>query len=334
MDQKVRIDISMRAVFKVLLALLIAWLAYMLRDVILIIFLALILAAALHPAVESWGKKIGKGFAILAILIIILLILAGFVWLIVPPFIVEIKLLANNLPEYADRFAILKSNMPIVEKAINTLTNSIGSITGGLVAATTSVLGGIVTFFTVIILAIYVLADQKVLTDLLHVFVPVEKRDDTKVIIEKLSEKIGAWFRGQLTLMFIIGVLSYVGLKIIGLKYALVLAVISGFFEIVPVVGPIAAGVLSALIALAISPIAAIIVAVFYILLQQTENAVIVPKIMQKAVGLPAPVILIAILVGGKLLGILGALLAVPIAASFYVIFHEWETIKRILSQK
>jgi len=333
MDQKVKIDISMRAVFKVLLALLIAWLAYMLRDVILIVFLALILAAAAHPVVENWGKKIGKGFAIFAILIIILLVLAGFVWLIVPPFVSEIKLLASNLPEYADRFALLRSNMPIIEKAINTLTSSIGSITGGLVAATTSVLSGIVTFFTVIILMIYILADQKVLTDLLHAFVPAQKREDTRIIIEKLSEKIGAWFRGQLTLMFIIGILSYVGLRIIGLKYALVLAVVSGLFEIVPVIGPIAAGVLSALVALAISPIAAIIVLVFYVILQQTENAVIVPKIMQKAVGLPAPIILIAILIGGKLLGIIGALLAVPVAASFYVIFREWETIKRILSR-
>jgi predicted PurR-regulated permease PerM len=120
-----------------------------------------------------------------------------------------------------------------------------------------------------------------------------------------------------------------IGLIIIGVPYALTLALISGLLDLIPTIGPIIAGVIAALVALSVSPIQAVFVIVMYIIVQQIENTLLVPNIMKKAVGLSPVVILMAVLVGAKLLGLIGALLAVPLAAVLSVLVMEWPLIKQ-----
>jgi predicted PurR-regulated permease PerM len=216
---------------------------------------------------------------------------------------------------------------------LGALTQSLGSITGSFISITTSVVGAVVAFFTVLFLTIYFLIDEQVFTKFLSSAIPQSKKEKVATVTNKISTKIGEWLRGQLLLCLTIGILVYIGLSIIGVKYALALAVISGVLEILPVVGPIISGVLAAIISLSISPLTALIVVVFYILLQQLENNLIVPKVMAKAVGLPPAIIIIAILIGGKLLGVVGALLAVPLIAIIYVVFQEWETIRKLVAK-
>jgi predicted PurR-regulated permease PerM len=223
--------------------------------------------------------------------------------------------------------------LPSFEKSITTLTSSLGSITSSFISITTSVVGAIITFFTVLVLAIYFLVDEQIFTKFLLSVTPDNKEQKVTALINKISNKIGEWVRGQLLLGLVIGVIVYIGLSIIGIKYALTLAVISGVLEILPIIGPIISGVLAALVGLSVSPITALIVIIFYILVQQLENNLVVPKLMAKAVGLPPAIIIIAILVGGKLLGVIGALLAVPVAAIAYVIFEEWGTIRQIIAK-
>jgi len=186
---------------------------------------------------------------------------------------------------------------------------------------------------TVVVLTVYLLLDQRFFRNLSNVIIPEDKRDEVAIITEKVATKVGAWLKGQLFLSLIIGSLSFVGLWIIGVPYALTLAVISGLLEIIPVLGPIIAGIVAALVALTVSPLAALFVIAFYFILQQLENNIIVPKIMQKAVGLPPAVIIIAILIGGSVLGILGALLAVPVSGILYVLVKERATVSEIMKK-
>lgn len=139
----------------------------------------------------------------------------------------------------------------------------------------------------------------------------------------KIEEKLGAWLRGQLFLSIIIGLVSYIGLLIFNIPYALPLALLAGVMEIIPVIGPIISAIPAVLIALTISPILALGVAAMYFVIQQLENHLIVPQVMKRAVGLNPLVVILAIAIGSRILGFAGALLAVPLAVVIQIIAAE-----------
>lgn len=333
MIQKIKIDISVMSVLKVLAVLGGIYLLFLIREVIVLLFIVAILVITFRPVVRNWSKRIGKPLSILSLVLILLLFLAGFIYIIIPPFIEQTTQLANSLPDLITKSSYIRSHIPEIEKVISTIAQSLGGLTGGFITFTASVFGGMVSFFTIIILTIYFLADDKIFRNF-RTLIPKNRESEFANLIDKITVKIGEWLRGQLLLGLIIGVCVYIGLSLIGVKYALVLAIISGVLEFIPIIGPIISGALAALISLAISPLTAVIVVVFYVLLSQVENTLIVPKIMQKAIGLPPAIIIIAILIGGKILGILGALLAVPIAAILFVIIQEWGTVRKIASKE
>lgn len=333
MIQKVKIDISVMSILKILAVLGAIYLLFLIREIILLLFIVAILVITFRPIVKNWSKKIGKPLSILSLVLILATFLAGFIYIIIPPFVEQAKQLANSLPDLFAKSALIRSHIPEIEKIISTITQGLGGATGSFISFTASVFGGIVSFFMVIILTIYLLADDKIFTNF-QALIPKSKEDDVSVLIDKITIKIGDWLRGQLLLGLIMGVAVYVGLSLIGVKYALVLAIIAGVLEFIPVIGPIISGGLATLVSFSISPLTSIIVVAFCILLSQLENTLIVPKIMQKAVGLPPPIIIIAILIGGKLLGVLGALLALPISAILFVIIQEWAIVRKIASKE
>jgi predicted PurR-regulated permease PerM len=148
-------------------------------------------------------------------------------------------------------------------------------------------------------------------------------------LIARMQEKIGRWLRGQLLLSLIIFLMTYAGLTILGVRYALVLALFAGVTELIPYIGPFIGLVPALFIALTQSPIVALGVLVLYIIIQQLENYVIVPKVMQRAVGLNPIVIIVAMLVGAKMAGILGIILAVPVATALSVAVGDLFELKR-----
>ena len=333
MPEKIKIDISATTIVKIFLIAFVFFLLFWLREILLLIFISLILAAAFQPVVKKWSMKIGKPLSVILLLLIFVSLLVGFVYMIVPPLVEQTRQLIDNLPDYINRFQSFRSHFPVVERWISSISASLTNAAGSFISITAGFFGGIVSFFTVIILTLYFLADEKFFTNLGHGIFPEGKIDDIIDVVKKISIKIGAWLRGQMALGFIIGVIVYIGLSIINVPYALTLAVIAGVLEIVPVIGPFIAGALSTLIALTISPLTAVFVAIFYLIVQQLENNVLVPKIMQKAVGLPPAIIIVALLIFGKLLGLLGAILAVPILGIIFVLFEERATLKAIFSK-
>lgn len=334
MSERAKLDISATSVLKIIAILAGVYLLYAIRDVLLLLFVAGILVAAFGPVIKKWSKKIGKPLAVTILVFLIIAVIAGFVSLIVPPFVNQTSQLIANIPDIISRSSFITSHLPELEKSLSSLTQNIGSITGGFISITTSVVGGIATFLTLLILTIYFLIDEQIFSRYAASVIPEDKKNDINGLIGKISTKIGEWLRGQLLLCLVIGITVYIGLSIIGVKYALALGVISGVLEVLPIVGPVFSAALAALISLAISPITALIVIVYYVLVQQFENNFLVPKIMSKAIGLPPAIIIIAILIGGKLLGVIGALLAVPISGIVYVIFQEWETVKKIATKE
>jgi len=331
MNNRIKIDISAASVVKVVLTLAAIYLLFLIRDVLVSVLISLILVAALQPVVASWSKRIGKGLSILAVSLVVVGIIAGFIYLIIPPLVQETIQLIQNFPSLVQKYSLIRDHLPSLESALSSFANNFGNISSRFVSITAGVFGGLVTFVTIIVLTIYFLIDEKFFARAAAAIIPSEKKEVAAEVFAKIALKVGNWVRAQLLLGLIIGFLSFVGLTIMGVPYALTLAVIAGFLEIIPAIGPIIAGVLAALVGLTVSPVIALVVAIFYILLQQIENHLIVPKIMQKAVGLPPAIIIIAILIGGKLLGVLGILLAVPVTAVLYVIFQEKDNIRKAI---
>jgi predicted PurR-regulated permease PerM len=164
--------------------------------------------------------------------------------------------------------------------------------------------------------------------------VPKRYQDFVVQLINKIQRKIGKWLKGQLILSLIIGVLSYLGLLILGVKFALVLALIAAIGEFIPYIGPVISAIPAIFLAFVQSPIKALFVLILFIVIQQLENHLLVPKIMQKAVGLNPIISVVALLIGFEVGGVIGAVLAIPVATAISIIikemFEEKETLGKI----
>jgi predicted PurR-regulated permease PerM len=188
-----------------------------------------------------------------------------------------------------------------------------------------NIFGGFLDFITILVFTFYLVIERDFVHRTLVLFVPEKNKARIRSVMYKVEERLGAWLRGQLTLMFIIGVVTYIGLSLIGMPFALPLALIAGFLEIVPIIGPIISAIPALLVGIAISPIQAITVLFLYILIQQLENSVVVPRVMKQAVGLDSLVVIIALMIGGRLAGPMGSLLSVPATAVLSILYHEWK---------
>lgn len=329
---KVVHEISVLSIFKVLLVIAILWLAYVLRDILVLILVVGIIVTAIEPFVAKLaGEGIPRSVSVIVLYLAILAVLSLFIYFIIPPVASQVKELTLNFPYYSDRITHFDfgSASSAVSNMLDQLASKLSSIAGGLFTAIISIFGGIVSAVTIFVLTYYFLVEEEGIRKGVMKLVAPENRPKLQDAFDKVSIKLGHWLRGQITLMVIIGFVDGLALWILGVPFALTLGLLSGFLEIIPVVGPIVAGVIAVLVAF-ISGIALwkiIAIVIIYVAIQQLENHILVPKIMQKAVGLSPVVVILAILIGNKLLGLGGAILAVPVAAGIQVVLNEYTDI-------
>lgn len=312
-----RVDISYRTIIFVAVFILSLWLIYIIRDLLLILFVGLILMSALSPLINLFSKlKLPKALGIAITYIIIIAAISGLFALILPPLIEETGKLVSTLPPLLDK---LFTNITIDKTVLQT---QLTSFSKNIFSITLSIFDNLLTIIFLLVLTFYLLLERENLEERFAALF-IGRSERVKKLIVKIEEKLGGWLRGQLVLSLIIGILSYVGLTILGIPYALPLATVAGVMEVVPVIGPIVSAIPSVMIALTISPILSLGVAAMYFVIQQLENHLIVPQVMKRAVGLNPLVVILAIAVGSRLLGITGALLAVPIAVVLQIIVAE-----------
>lgn len=324
MEQKLKFDVSIWTIIKIAVAIAIIWAIYNLRDVLIFLFAVVIFAAALRPTVNNWSKVIGRKLAVSSVVFLIVAVLVVTGYLILPPLVEETTSLVNAIPGLVSQYSHILDNIPYLESGINNFSQYFGEATTQIVSIALNIVGGIFTLILALVLTIYFLLDESILKHLVVNFAPKGKEEKYSSMIDEITSKIGSWLRGEFFLMLIIGIASYIFLRILNIPYALPLAVISGLLELVPTVGPIVSGIIATIAALTVSPLLALITGIFYIVLQQLENILIVPKVMQKAVGLPPVVIIVAIIIAAALFGIIGALLAVPVVAASSILYKEW----------
>lgn len=301
----------------------IALFLFEIRNILVTVFLSYIIMAALNPFVRQLVKlRIPKIVAIVFVYAIVIAFIILLVIPILPFFISQIQALLKAIPAYIDG-ASQALGIQVNKDQINSVISPIASSVGqNAFSVTSKVFGGIFSVITLFILSFYMLVDRNRIGKSIPGILPDGYREKGILTIHLVEEKLGAWLRGQVVLSLAIGLITWVALTILGIPFALPLAILAGFLEIIPTLGPIIAAIPATIVALAISPVMAISVIGVYVGIQLAENNFLVPKIMQKAVGLNPVVIIIAILIGGNLMGVAGALLSIPFASATIIIFR------------
>ncbi len=332
------VSISTNTFIKAVLIVLGVWFFWFIRD-ILAIFLVSILFAALIDPFADWFQKIRVPRALAVIIVYVLIgTLAALVSILLIPVLIEqmISLVStlsapdSPLVEFFGRFKTFTVEHGFQENVRQSLQSFSQEITQSIASITSTVrgfFGGIAALFLVLVLTFYMVVEEDTARKYFKNLAPVEYQPYLVATVEKMQRKIGAWLRGQLILGLVVGVFVYIGLTIIGVDYALLLAIIAGIFEIVPYVGPIISLIPALVIGFGQAPVTGLFVLGLYLLIQQFENNVLVPKIMQKVTGLNPIVSIAALLIGIKLGGLVGAIIAIPVATMLVVVledlFHE-----------
>jgi predicted PurR-regulated permease PerM len=302
----------------------VGWLLFELMGVVIAGFIAYIIMAAISPLVDILSKRgIPKALGAALVYVVILVVLILLIFPLIPFFTTQSMQLVKGLPQYIHNATELFGVDASPKEMQDFLSSQLGAIGSNALQVTGRVFGGIFTVLTIVVLSFYLLLDHtRVQKSIASLFSP-SVRGRAQETIEKVEDKLGAWLRGQILLSFVVGFVTWLGLTAIGVEYALPLALIAGLLEIVPTIGPIIAAVPAMIVALSISPTVAILVAVLYTAIQILENNFLVPRIMHRAVGLHPIIVILGIIIGGKLLGVLGALLAVPFISLIIVIESE-----------
>ncbi len=334
--QYVSIDISTKTVVKIVFVLLFLLLLYLLRDIIVILFATFVLAAALMPSVD-WLKqrKIPRALSVILIYLALVGVVVGSVYLLIPPIVSQVRALETQFPELYDRvvprfFGFEGSSLrnELVNNTQNffaTIGDNLGVAARGIWDAAGLIFGGILSVVLILVLSFYLIVQEDAWEKFVQAVVPRKRSPYIIDLIHRINSKIGRWLSGQIILCVIVGVLMFVGLWLLGLKeYALVLAIFAGIMEIIPYFGPIIGAIPAVFLAFVQSPLLALFVIILYFLIQQLENHILVPKVMQKAIGINPVVVIIALMVGGKLAGVLGMILAVPVTTALSVFLHDF----------
>ena len=314
----------------------IAWAMWEVRDALLLIYISALIATGLSPLVDELERKrllrqrVPRWAAILVIYICIIAAVVAIGAMVIPPIVTQARELAMELPrllhnaqQWLINRGVLTREISAREAVQQTATNTAQDTLGFVANAVLGVIGGVFGLITVLVLAFYLLVDS---TSLVLVFLrlfPREKRALVEDACRRVTHKISAWLGGQLLLGAVIGSTAALGLFLLGVPFFWVLALIAGIGEMIPIVGPILSAVPAIAVALSVRPTLALGVLLFFIGQQQLENHLLVPKIMQRQVGISPVFIIIALLIGGSLLGVMGAILAVPTAAILQVLLEE-----------
>jgi predicted PurR-regulated permease PerM len=319
---------------KAVLIVLGLWFFWFIRDIVAI-FVASILLSALIDPFASWfaARKIPRGLAVIIVYTLLLAITSVFIVALVPiiseqgtDLFANVSFYYQEAAESLGQFRQFSSNVGFAESIVTSLESLQSEITGSfgsLFSTVKGVIGGIAASFIILVLAFYMVVEEERMSHYFKKLAPVEYRPYISQLLKKMQNKMGQWLRAQLILGLVVGIAVYIGLKILGVEYALLLALIAGVLEIVPYLGPILAVVPALMIGLAQSPIIGLSVLGLYLLIQQVENNILVPKIMQTVTGLNPVISILALLVGLKAGGIAGAILAIPLAMMAVVILED-----------
>ncbi|HVW71816.1 MAG TPA: AI-2E family transporter [Candidatus Paceibacterota bacterium] len=352
MDRQVNVSITPGTIVKAIIIATAAYVCWLLRDLLMLILTAIVIASAIEPGV-LWinRRRVPRFFAVLFMYVAVFGSLFAIIYFFFPPIIADAQLFFASVPQYLNTLN-LPSSLSGAEDAasqlasqsqsqslLSTLATFQSAFTEGSAGAfrlIATFFGGIFSLFLVIILSFYFALQETGVEDFLRLVTPAKQEEYVIDLWQRAKVKIGLWMQGQILLSVIVGVLVSLGLFIMGVPYALLLGIFTAMAEIVPIFGSLVAGTAATVVGFSTGGVAlAFIVAGLFIIVNQFETNLIYPLIVKKVVGIPPLLVLIAIIAGGEVAGFLGVLLSVPIAAAAQEFFSDfYESKQAALRQK
>lgn len=317
------------------------WLFWLLRDIVILFLIVVAIVIAFSPIVKSWSRVMPRTLAITLLYLSFIGAFGIILALLVPPVVSQLSDFLVYAQSLVSRYGVnenllhVRDNLNLLLEgrsfeAISSAVQQFSGSVGAVYSTTVGFIGGLVALVTIFVTSFYLLLDEKQFHAFIAQFIPNHRHAQVSNIVDGISTKMGGWLRGQLTLMVIIGIVSGTALAILGVPYALLLGVWAGIMELIPFIGPILGAVPGVFLAFTtLGPVNGAIALLIYLVIQQIENQFLVPKVMGKALGLSPVTIIFSLLIGGKLLGLIGVLIAVPLAAALSVIYQEWHHSKR-----
>ncbi|MHB8660841.1 MAG: AI-2E family transporter [Minisyncoccota bacterium] len=347
MGKEIRVSITPGVVFATLLIFAGAYIFWLLRDLALLVLTAIVIASAIEPGVAFFIRRgIPRFISVLLVYILVFGLVFLILYFFFPPIIADAASFLSAMPKYLDTINLTTPFSNVTSATTNLIGSSQGSqsfvntllsfqsvfsaTSGGVLQILVTFFGGIFSLVLVIVLSFYFALQDTGVDDFLRLVMPVAYEEYSVDLWRRSQKKIGLWMQGQILLSVIVGILVYLGLLIIGIPYALLLAVVTAIAEIIPVFGSIIAGTIAVVVAYSTGGVPlGLIVAGLYVVVNQFESNLIYPLIVKKIVGLPPLLVIVALIAGYTLAGFLGVLLSVPVAAVVLESITDFDKRKR-----
>lgn len=330
---KYKIDIALTTLFKVIGVILLVALFFKVWEIMISLFLAVVIAAALEPALRWFeAHKLPRIIMVPTIYLLATAIIFGIFYAILPTLFNEVFTLSQDLPERYSNFvhgglggAIDSGGFlaPALDEVLDNLQQTIGNFVPDIFKFLTAIFGGILSFFLVVIFSFYLSLRRNDIEKSILALTPLRKQERVKDLIRRIQRRTGRWLQATFVLATFMGVTVFLILSLLGVKYALIIGLLAGFLELIPYVGPFVAGISIFAIASTQSLVLGLMAVGIYILLQQFEQAFIIPTVMSRVVGLNPLAILLAVLIGAQLAGFWGIIVAIPFIATLREVFKD-----------
>jgi predicted PurR-regulated permease PerM len=326
MTQRPQVDISITSVFRAFLPVLALVLIYLLSDVLIILLFAIVIASAVNPFVAWFEKrKVPRIVGVLLLYVMVMALVILLSSLVIPPVVQDLSQLTSSIPQLTQDLTTsldsVQQNTGRYLDVVSELQNILEFVAGYLqqfsrsaLGLAVSAFGGVLSFVAIVVISFYLAVMKKGIESFLEAVLP-ERYESYVIDLWKRAEaKMGLWLQGQLMLALVVGILVYIGLAVLGVRFALLLAIVAMLLEVVPMAGPVLAAIPAIGMAFFSGPETVVWVILLYIGIQQLEGNILFPLIMGKQTGLNPIVVILAIFIGGNLAGIPGAILAIPVA--------------------
>lgn len=343
------LDISTGTIIKFILICIVFVVLFLVKELILVALTAIVIASAVEPITQWFVKrKAPRLLAVILVYLMVALVIISVVYFLVLPLLVESTNFLKNLPSYFNEktlsdigqndlfqpFSNLKDTINIKD-IVQNMNGFINSLSSSTFSTVSSIFGGILSFILIIVLSFYLSVDENGVAKFLRMVTPLKHEKYVINLWTRSQRKIGLWMQGQLVLAVIVGMLVYLGLTLLGVENALVLAFLAAAFEIIPLFGP----VMSSIPAIALGFIdggitLAILVMGWYLIVQQFENHLIYPLVVKNVIGVSPIVSILSLAIGYELAGFLGVILSVPIATALIEYFDDLEKDKLAKSKE
>lgn len=328
-SRDISVHITSGSVIKTMLFLVLGALLWFLRDIVLIVFTAVVIASAVEPGIryiKHWGLP--RLLAVICMYLAIAVVFFGVLFFFIPPILNDAAAFLQQLPNTLASLNISDVTHGLLPwgsvsetlssaDLLRNLSATLADSTGGVFSTLSAFFGGLTSFILIVVFSFYFSVQETGVDDFLRIVTPIEEQAYVLHLWKRSQDKIGKWMQGQLVLACIVGVLLYLGLVILGVQHALLLAVLAAVFELIPVFGQILAAIPAVAVGLTTGgPTEALLVAGLYLVVQQFEAHLIYPVVVKKVVGVPPLLVILSLIIGFKLVGFLGVLLSVPIAGA------------------